>query len=110
MTLIPSRFTNSEAVEVEFELPTDEFRNQQTMFIAQVTTNFKTVPTTAGDIEIYYSDDQGEDLVWAGAVANKKRVSFYPFQEIPIPPGAKLIVRFDNDDSVETTVRIIWHF
>ena len=109
--MIQSRFTSSEAVEFEFQLPdSDTYRNQRTLFIANVSTNFETAPTSAGSIQICISDEQGEDCLWEGAAQNQKRVSFYPFQEVPIPPGAKLVIRYENPDEVEATSRVMWHF
>lgn len=111
MTLIPSRITTSEALNFEFELPdSDTYRNQRTIFISQVSVNFGTVPTSEGSVEICVSDEQGEDILWAGTAKDQKRVAYYPFQEIPIAPGAKLIVNYENPDEVEATARVMWHF
>ena len=57
MTLI-SRFTSNEALDFEFKLPEDGLRNRQTLFVSQVAINFTAAPTTAGDVQIYISDDE----------------------------------------------------
>ena len=59
-----SRFTSNEALEFEFELPEDGLQNRQTLFVSQVAINFTAAPTTAGDVQIYISDNEGEDLIW----------------------------------------------
>lgn len=58
--MIKSRFTSSEAVEFEFKLPDDHtYRNRTTLFVSHAFFNFATAPTTAGNIEICISDDEG---------------------------------------------------
>ena len=107
MTLI-SRFTSNEALDFEFKLPEDGLRNRQTLFVSQVAINFTAAPTTAGDVQIYISDDEGEDQIWESPAINKTHIAYEPKLHVPIPKGSKLILRYANADSVEVTARFLW--
>lgn len=108
---IQSRFTSSEAVEFEFQLPDDDtYRNRQTLLVSHVETNLETAPTTAGNVQIFFSDAEGEDLIWESEAQNKTHLSFAPKIHVPIPKDAKLILRYENEDSVDVTTRVLWRF
>ena len=103
-----SRFTSNKALDFEFELPEDGLQNRQTLFVSQVAINFNTSPTTAGDMQIYISDDEGEDQIWESPAINKTHLSYEPKLHVPVTKGSKLILRYANPDSVEVTARFLW--
>ena len=106
-----SRFTSNEALDFEFKLPEDGLRNRQTLFVSQVAINFTAAPTTAGDVQIYISDDEGEDHdlgIRGNGGSQHTCVLFTDTSPVPIPKGSKLILRYANADSVEVTARFLW--
>lgn len=109
--MIQSRFSSSEAVDFEFNLPDDDtYRNRQTLLVSHVETNLGTPPTTAGNVQVFFSDAEGEDLIWESEAQSKTHLSFAPKIHVPIPKNAKLILRYANEDSVEVTTRFLWRF
>ena len=103
-----SRFTSNEALDFEFELPEDGLQNKQTLFVSQVAINFTAPPTTAGDVQIYISDNEGEDMIWRATAQAKTHVFYLPKLYLPVTKGSKLILRYANADSVEVTARFLW--
>ena len=103
-----SRFTSNEALDFEFKLPEDGLQNRQTLFVSQVAINFTAAPTSAGDVQIYISDDEGEDQIWESPAINKTHLSYAPKLHVPVTKGSKLILRYANPDSVEVTARFLW--
>ena len=103
-----SRFTSNEALDFEFELSEDGLRNKQTLFVSQVAINFTAPPTTAGDVQIYISDNEGEDMIWRATAQANTHVFYLPKLHLPVPIGSKLILRYANPDSVEVTARFLW--
>ena len=83
-----SRFTSNEALDFEFELPEDGLQNRQTLFVSQVAINFTAPPTTAGDVQIYISDDEGEDQIWESPAINKTHLSYAP--KLPRPSHERI--------------------
>ena len=104
-----SRFTSNEALEFKFELPEDGLQNKQTLFVSQVAINFTAPPTTASDVQIFISDDEGEDLIWEDEAMSQTHLRFSPNSHIPVKKGAKRIIRYANPDTVEVTARFLWH-
>ena len=105
---IQSRFTSSDAaVEFEIRMP-DELQNKETLFVSHVVVNFGAAPTTAGNVQILISDDEGEDLLWEAEAMSKTHLPFTPALHVPVPKDAKLILRYANEDTVEVTARFLW--
>ena len=105
---IQSRFTSSEAnVAFEIQMPA-EFLNRSTLLVSHVAINFGTAPTTAGNVQIFISDDEGEDLIWEAEAMGKTHLPFSPALHVPVPKDAKLILRYANEDTVEVTARFLW--
>ena len=103
-----SRFTSNEALDFEFELSEDGLQNKQTLFVSQVAINFTAAPTTAGDVRIYISDNEGEDLIWQSTAQAKTHLAYAPKLYLPVPIGSKLVLRYANADSVGVTARFLW--
>ena len=57
--MIQSRFSSEEAVAFEFGAA-DTLVNRSTLFVSHVAINFATAPTTAGAVQIFISDNEGE--------------------------------------------------
>lgn len=107
--MIQSRFTSNTAnTSFEFKRPEDFPTNIQTLNVSQVVINFETAPTTAGNIQIYYEDDAGKDLIWEAEAQSKTFLRFSPASPISIPNTAKLVIQYPNTDSVDISVRVIW--
>ena len=105
--MIQSRFSSSEAVAFEFQ-GTDPLPNKPTLFVSHLTINFTAAPTTAGDVQIYISDNKGEDMIWRATAQAKTHVFYLPKLHVPVPRAAKLILRYPNPNSVEVTARFLW--
>ena len=58
--MIQSRFTSSETIAFEFERTDKTLTNYSTLFVSHVAINFATAPTTAGAVQIFISDNEGE--------------------------------------------------
>ena len=107
--MIKSRFSGHASVEFEFHRPeTEPLTNRVTLFVSHVLVNFATAPTTAGDVQIFISDDAGEDLIWEAEAMNKTHLSFSPALHVPVTNRTKLILRYANADSGEVTARFLW--
>ena len=106
--MIQSRFTGSAEIEFEFQRTQDDLSNHPTLFVSHVTIAFATTPTAPGDVRIYISDHEGEDLIWRSTAQNKTQISYLPRLHVPIPKDAKLILRYLNANAVEATTRFIW--
>ena len=104
---IQSRFTSSTTVAFEFQR-TEALANQPTLFVSQVAINLASAPTAQGEIEIFLSDHEGEDLIWEAEAMSKTHVSYSPKLHLPVTRDAKLILRYANADSVEVTARFLW--
>ena len=105
--MIQSRFSSSEAVAFEFQ-GTDPLPNKPTLFVSHVGINFATVPTAGGNVQILISDDEGEDFIWEAETQAKTHLSLAPKLHIPVPKEPKLILRYNNTNSVEGTARFLW--
>ena len=105
--MIQSRFTSNKVVAFELQR-TEPLRNQTTRFVSHVLVNFATAPTTAGNVQIFISDDEGEDLIWEAEAMRKTHLSFSPALHVRVARGAKLILKYANTDSVEVTARFLW--
>ena len=104
-----SRFTSNEALDFEFELPEDGLQNRQTLFVSQVAINFTAAPTSAGDVQIYISDDEGEDQIWESPAINKTHLCLCSRNfTSQFTIGSKLVLRYANADSVGVTARFLW--
>lgn len=107
--ILQSRFSSSEAVDFEFHRSEDEPSiNKRTLFVSHIETNFGTAPTTRGNVQVFISDAEGEDLIWESEAQSKTHLSFAPKIHVPVPNDAKLILRYANEDSVEFTSRFLW--
>ena len=81
-----SRFSSEEAVAFEFGAP-DGLTNRSTFFVSHVAINFATAPTTAGAVQIFISDDEGEDLIWEDEAMSQTHLRFSPNSHIPVKKG-----------------------
>ena len=106
--MIQTRFTGSAEIEFEFQRTEDNLSNHPTLFVSHVSANFGTAPTAAGDVRIYISDNEGEDQIWESPAINKTHIAYEPKLHVPVPRGAKLILRYANPDAVEVTARFLW--
>lgn len=105
---IQSRFTSSEAVDFEFELPENVLPSRSTLWVSHVLVNFGTTPTDAGDVQLFFADDAGEDLIWAAAAVNKDHLRLSLPYQLPVPRDAKLILQYSNPNTVEVSARFLW--
>ena len=78
-----------------------------TLFVSHVLVNFAAAPTTAGDVQLFISDSEGEDLLSESEAMRKTHLSFSPVLHVPVAKGAKLILKYANADSVEVTARFL---
>ena len=106
--MIQSRFTGSTAIAFEFQRTKGDLPNHPALFVSHVTIDFTTAPTTAGKVQVFFSDVEGESLIWEGTPQGKTFMSCTPKLHIPVPKNAKLILRYANANSVEVTARFLW--
>ena len=78
--MIQSRFTSNAAVAFEFQR-TDPLPNKPTLFVSHVAINFATASTTAGNVQIFISDAEGEDLIWKAEAQSQTHLSFLPAEK-----------------------------
>ena len=104
---LQSRFSSNTVVDFEFQR-TKPIVNTPTLFVSHLTIGFATAPTTAGKVQVFFSDVEGESLIWEGTPQGKTFMSCTPKLHIPVPKNAKLILRYANPDSVEVTARFLW--
>lgn len=106
--MIPSRFSTRESVEFEFNRSAEMSINYQNVYVSGVEINFATAPTSTDTMQLFFSDDEGEDLIWEGNAQSKTHLSYAPKLHIPVPNKSKLILRYENPNDVEVTARFLW--
>ena len=105
---IKSRETTNQALDFEFTMPEDKLLYKSTVRVSHIFVSFTPSPTNQGHVDVFFADDDGEDRIAHIEVMNRPTVSFQPEIAIPVVRGSKLIIRFANQQNVETTCRLLW--
>ena len=105
---LPSRFSGTGSLEFEFDRSDEMSINYQCIYVSGVEINLSEATQETNLIQLYYADEQGEDLLWDSNPSNKRHVSYTPNQHIPLPNGARLVLRYANPDEREVTARFLW--
>ena len=105
--MIKSRETTNQALDFEFTLPDDKILYKSTVWVSHIFVSFSPSPNS-GHVNAIFADDDGENRITHIEVMNRPTVSFQPEIAIPVVRGSKRIVRFANQQNVETTCRFLW--